>query len=322
MRRYIPSTRALLAFDAVARHRSVGKAAEELALTHSAVSQQLRLLEAQLGVRLLQRGARGSVLTELGRRYHAEVAADLLRLENHTLEAIAQRPGGQRLLIGVVPVFGERWLMPRLPAFSVQCGGACTVHMQVFPTQLYMDEPSFDVGVQYDDAPWPGAQVRPLLRETCGVVCAPQARQRRAFARGDFGGAALLHLRSRPTAWDEWFASAGVGRTPASTVSGHRFDLFSMLIEAVRADLGIGLVPLYAVERELRSGELVLAHRHADAGTRGYSVFVAPHKAADPLAQAFVDWLLAAAQTTGPQATTDTFTGPSRRTTSTPTFSR
>lgn len=294
MRRHIPSTRALLAFDAVARHHSVGKAAEELSLTHSAVSQQLRLLEDELGVRLLQRGARGSVLTETGRRYHAQVAGDLLRLQNHTLEAMAQRPGGERLLIGVVPVFGERWLMPRLPAFTAE-RPECTVHMQVFPTQLYVDEPAFDVAVQYHDAPWPGAQVRPLMRETCVVVCAPEARQRRTMMRGDFSGASLLHLRSRLSAWDEWFARASIDRRPANTVSGHRFDLFSMLIEAVRADLGVGLVPLYAVERELQAGELALAHRHVDESARGYSVFIAPHKSSDPLAEAFVGWLLAAA---------------------------
>ena len=100
MRKHIPSTRALLVFDAVARHHGVSKAAEELCLTHSAVSQQLRLLEGQLGLQLVQRGARGSTLTDVGRRYHAQIVGDLLRLQNHTLEAMAQRPDGARLLVG------------------------------------------------------------------------------------------------------------------------------------------------------------------------------------------------------------------------------
>jgi DNA-binding transcriptional LysR family regulator len=115
MRRHIPSTRALLIFDAVARHHGVGKAAEELCLTHSAVSQQLRLLESQIGVRLVQRTARGTELTEAGRRYHGQVSGDLLRLQNHTLEAMAQRADGLRLLVGAVPVLAEGWLTPRLP---------------------------------------------------------------------------------------------------------------------------------------------------------------------------------------------------------------
>ena len=294
MRRHIPTTRALLAFDAVARHQAVGKAAEVLCLTHGAVSQQIRLLEEQLGIRLLQRGARGSVLTEAGKRYHAQIAGDLLRLENHTLEAMAQRPGGARLLVGALPVFGERWLLPRLPSFTA-LQPACSLHMQVFPTHLALDEPPFDVAVQYDDAVWPGSQAHPLLNESCVVVCAPQSRLRTALARGDFRQATLLQLTSRLAAWQDWFSNAGIERTPSSPVSGHRFDLFSMLIEAVRADLGIGLVPQYAVERELRSGELLQAHRFADSSSRGYSVFVAAHKVDDPLASAFVAWIREAA---------------------------
>jgi DNA-binding transcriptional LysR family regulator len=295
MRRHVPSTRALLAFDAVARHSAVGKAAEELNLTHSAVSQQLRLLEAQLGVRLLQRGARGSVLTAEGRRYHAQIAADLLRLENHTLEAMARRPDGARLQVGVLPVLGERWLMPRLAQFTTR-HPACSLHLQVFPNRIALDEPAFDIALQYDDAPWADASVRPLMAESRVAVCAPQSPQRAAFERGDFRQAALLQLSSRLGVWDEWFAQAGITRTPANTVGGHRFDLFSMLIEAVRADIGIGLVPRFAVERELRGGELVLAHRHVERGARGYSVFVAPQRAGDTWVEAFAGWLVEAAR--------------------------
>ncbi|MDI3381855.1 LysR substrate-binding domain-containing protein [Xenophilus aerolatus] len=294
MRRHIPTTRALLVLDAVARHRGVGKAAEELCLTHSAVSQQLRQLEAQLGVRLVQRTARGSALTDAGRRYHAQIAGDLLRLENHTLEAMAQRPDGTRLLVGAVPVFAERWLVPRLPAFAA-LQPACSLHLQVFPTQIYMEEPAFDVAVQYDDAVWAGAQARSLMAETCVVASAPGSRWQRAVARGDFRDVPLLQLSSRLGAWEAWFDGAGIARRPMHAGSGHRFDLFSMLVEAVRADLGVGLVPRYCIERELRAGELVQAHGHEGRSPRGYSVFVAPHKVGDALVEAFAAWLAASA---------------------------
>lgn len=290
MRRHLPTTRALLVFDAVARHHGIAKAAEALCLTHSAVSQQLRLLENQLGVRLVQRTARGSELTEAGRRYHAQIVGDLLRLENHTLEAMAQRPDGVRLLVGAVPVLAERWLTPRLPAF-LALQPACSLHLQVFPTHVYMDEPAFDVGLQYDDAVWPGAQVQPWMAEDCVVVCAPSAPDRSALAVGDFRSARLLQLSSRLGMWDDWFAQAGIAQVPGNTVAGHRFDLFSMLAEAMRADLGVGLVPRYCVERELQSGELVLAHPAVGRVDRGYSIFTAPHKAQDPLVAAFVRWL-------------------------------
>ena len=219
------------------------------------------------------------------------MAADLLRLENHTLEAMAQRRGGARLQIGALPVFGERWLMPRLGGFLAQRPD-CSVHMQVFTTQVVADEPAFDLAVQYDDAPWPGARLQPLMSETCVVVCAPDSPLRAALARGDFRRTPLLQLTSRLAAWDDWFTAAGIERRPDAPASGHRFDLFSMLIEGVRASVGIGLVPHYAVERELRSGELAQAHAHLQRGPRGYSVFMAPHRPADPLAELFVDWLV------------------------------
>ena len=290
-RRHLPSTRALVVFDAVARHHGLSKAAEALSLTHGAVSQQLRLLEDQLGVKLVQRTSRGSRLTEAGLRYHAQISGDLLRLENHTLEAMAQRPDGTSLLVGAVPVLAERWLIPRLPDFTRR-EPTCSLHLKVFPTQAYMPEPAFDVAVQYDDAVWPGALVQPLMKEQCVAVCAPHASGRREMKRGDFRAATLLQLTSRLGAWEDWFTQAGIDRTPTSTAAGHRFDLFSMVVEAVRANLGIGLLPRYFVARELEAGDLVLAHPHVGHGDRGYSVFLAPHRAHDPLAATFTGWLV------------------------------
>lgn len=292
MHRHIPSTRALVVFDAVARHHSVSQAAEELCITHSAVSQQIRQLESQLGVQLFERSARGSRLTTAGRRYHGQIAGDLLRLQNHTLEAMAQRPDGTRLLLGCVPVFAERWLLPRLPAFLTR-QQHCSLHLQVFPTQIYMPEVPFDLAVQYDDAAWPGALVQPLMREACVAVCAPTSRHRKAMARGDFRQAPLLQLSSRLGAWGDWFTRAGIAQQPEQSLAGHRFDLFSMLVEAVRADLGVGLVPQYFVARELQAGELVLAHPCVDQEARGYSLFVAPDRASEPAVAAFTQWLRA-----------------------------
>ena len=86
-------------------------------------------------LQLVQRGARGSTLTDVGRRYHAQIVGDLLRLQNHTLEAMAQRPDVARPLVGCVPVFAERWLLPRLPAFLAAHKG-CSLHLQVYPTLI------------------------------------------------------------------------------------------------------------------------------------------------------------------------------------------
>jgi len=145
--------------------------------------------------------------------------------------------------------------------------------------------------VQYHNAVWPGTRREPLMEESCVAVCAPQAGLAKRLAAGDFRGVPLLHLTSRPEAWQQWFAQARPVRAPANALAGHRFDLFSMLLEGVRAGLGVGLVPSFFVERELASGELLLAHRHVLAATQAYAVFVPEHRSADPSVAAFTQWL-------------------------------
>lgn len=293
MPRHIPSTRSLLVFQAAARHQSVSKAAEELCLTHSAVSQQLRQLESQLGVLLFQRSSRGLALTESGRMYGERVADDLLRLETHTLELMARRDGERSLLIGCVPVFAERWLAPRLGGWLAR-HPAISVQLRVFPTQQSIAEPAYDAAIQYQDAVWPGISAEPLMTEECVAVCASTAAFRARIRKGDFRQVPLLHLSSRPQAWQTWFAQSGIAQAPANSLAGHRFDLFSMLVEAARGGAGIALVPRFFVERELVRGELELAHRHVLAASQTYSLFVPEHKKEDAAVGAFCSWLRAA----------------------------
>lgn len=291
MSRALPSTRTLQVFSAVARHRSLSQAAEELSLTHSALSQQLRKLESQLGVTLLQRGPGGVTLTEAGRRYRELVDADLLRMRSHMLELMARSDGEIPLVVGVVPVLAERWLVPRLARF-LAAQPRVSLQVQVFPHNQYaVAEPHYDVALHYADAVWAGARREPLMREDCIAVCSRAAPFARRAAAGDFRQVPLLHLASRPQAWQQWFAQPAATRPPANPLGGHRFDLFSLLLEGVRAGLGAGLVPRFFAERELRSGELALAHRQALAETQHYAVLVPEHRAGNPVVEAFLQWL-------------------------------
>ncbi|WP_052402419.1 LysR family transcriptional regulator [Muricoccus aerilatus] len=123
MRRHVPPTAALQAFEACARHLSVSRAAEELRLTQSAVSRQLAGLEGLLGLRLFQRVRQRLVLTPAGAAYAPRVRASLARLEGATRELLARRGTGGTLNLSVSPTFGARWLTPRLPAFQVAYPG-------------------------------------------------------------------------------------------------------------------------------------------------------------------------------------------------------
>jgi DNA-binding transcriptional LysR family regulator len=294
MSRPLPSTRALQVFSAVARHQSVSQAAEELCLTHGALSQQLHKLEQQLGVKLLRRTSRGVSLTEAGRRYREHVDGDLQRLQAHMLELMARREGESALVIGAVPVLAERWLLPRLPDFLTR-HPQVSLQLKVFPHNLFVDDPHYDAAIHYQNAVWAGARRQPLMEESCVAVCHPQAAFARRLAAGDFRNVPLLHLSSRPEAWQQWFAQARGVRAPANALAGHRFDLFSMLLEAARAGIGVGLLPRFFVERELGSGELLLAHRDVLPSTQAYAVFVPQHKDADPGVLAFTGWLQAQA---------------------------
>jgi DNA-binding transcriptional LysR family regulator len=290
MPRVLPSTRALQIFSAVARHQNVSAAAEELSLTHSALSQQLHKLEEQLGVQLLLRSSRGVSLTEAGRHYREQVDADLERLQAHMLETMARREGESPLVIGAVPVLAERWLVPRLPGFLAQ-HPQVSLQLKVFPHMVFVEDPRFDAAIHYQDAAWSGARREPLMDEDCVAVCSPHAGVAKRLAGGDFRSVPLLHLTSRPDAWQQWFAQARGVRAPANPLAGHRLDLFSLLLEAVRAGIGAGMVPRYFVERELASGELVLAHRHVLEATQSYALLVPERRAADPLVLAFAQWL-------------------------------
>lgn len=294
MARTLPSTRALQVFSAVARHGGVSRAAEQLALTHGAVSQQLNKLEAQLGIRLFRRSSRGLALTEAGLHYRTQVDDHLRRLEAHTLELMARREGEATLRIGCVPVLAERWLAPRLGGFLAR-QPRVSLEVKVFPTNIVLAEPHYDVAIQYGNAAWPGARAEPLMQETCVAVCAPRAAFRAALGKGDFRAVPLLHLSTRPEAWQQWFAQARGVRAPANPLAGHRFELFSALAEAVRAGIGVGLLPAFHAGRELGAGDFALAHPLRLAGTQSYSVFVPDHRSDAPLVAAFVQWLHEAA---------------------------
>ena len=127
MRRKIPSTAALVAFESAARHQSFTKAADELALTQSAVCRQIAGLEEFLGIELFRRSRRGVKLTEAGLAYSRKVATQLDAVERDTLAAMGQQ-GAQGLELAVVPTFATQWLVPRLKEFQ-RLHPEVTVHL-------------------------------------------------------------------------------------------------------------------------------------------------------------------------------------------------
>lgn len=300
MRRKLPSTAALAAFEAAARHQSFTRAASELAVTQSAVCRQIAGLEDFLGVALFRRGQRGVVLTEAGERYARSVATRLDEVERDTLDLMAQagRQGGGSLELAVVPTFATHWLLPRLARFHAAHPGI-TVHLSARSRPFLFDDTALDAAIHAGEGLWPGTEGVRLLEETLVTVASPAlAATRPRWSPADLAGVTLLQASTRPYAWRHWFESQGLRLD--HDMSGPRMELFSLLLEAAAQGLGVALVPRLLAAEALSAGRLVQLLPHEAPSDRAYHLLWPEAKAGLPALQAFAGWLQAEARAQAP----------------------
>lgn len=287
-RRLLPSTAALAAFDSVARLGSFSAAAEELSLTQGAISRQVSGLEEQLGILLFERTSRGVGLTPAGSEYAGSIASALSQIRSASLQVMTKRHS-DRLTIAILPTFGTRWLMPRMPNFVAR-------HPEItlsFATRIGIfdfDRDGIDMAIHIGRPDWPGAECTFLMEEMVAPVCSPEFLASHPIARpDDIQRLPLLHMASRPGAWDHWFNSLGIA---ASASQGMRFEQFSSVAQACIAGLGVALMPLFLIDSELASGQIVQAFPHQVKSPSSYYA-VAPLNKVDlrPVA-AFRAWLI------------------------------
>ena len=282
MRRKIPSTAALSAFEAAARHQSFTKAADELAVTQSAICRQIGALEEFLGVPLFRRSRRGVVLTDAGTEYSRKVTSRLDEVERDALELMAKGGTGGALELGVVPTFATKWLLPRLPQFAREHPGI-TINLSSRTRPFLFDETPLDAAIYAGGATWPGTEGLFLMREHLVAVCSP------SLGRPDWRRHTLLQSSTRPYAWRNWFASRGM--EVESDMSGPRFELFSMLAEAAVQGMGLALLPRFLIDDELERGVLVLASKHDYLSDRSYYLTYPEQKSENHALSAFRTWL-------------------------------
>ena len=294
MRRKIPSTAALVAFESAARHQSFTKAADELALTQSAVCRQIAGLEEFLGIELFRRSRRGVKLTEAGLAYSRKVAAQLDAVERDTLAAMG-RQGAVAIELAVVPTFATQWLVPRLKAFQ-QLHPEVTVHLTNRTRPFLFADTSFDATIYFGDGEWSGTEAHYLMPEEPLPVCSPELlSERTQFAAAELANLPLLQQSTRPYAWRQWFAAQGLN-VPRD-MSGPRYELFSMLAQAAMHGMGVALIPPFLIQRELDAGLLVPAHPAALLSSdRAYRLMIPERKVESAALRAFRDWLLQAAR--------------------------
>ncbi len=292
MKRRIPSTAALTAFDASARHESFTRAAAELSLTQSAVCRQVAGLEGMLGVKLFRRTRRGVELTDEGRTYALRVAERLDALERDALELMAGAGGTPVIELAVVPTFGTRWLLPRLPQFLA---GAVQINLHTRTRPFLFDDTPFDAAIYAGDGHWPGCVTHKVLAERLIAVCSPAliAPHGAPLPLHALTRLPLLQQTTRPHAWRRWFEAGGM--TCEGELRGPRYEQFSMSVQAAVLGLGVALVPDFLVADELAQGRLVQTVRESHDSDRAYYYVVPESREHDRLLARFGTWLASTA---------------------------
>lgn len=289
MRDRLPPLHALRSFEVAARHLSYSRAAEELHVTHAAVSHQIRILEQHLGVRLFRRSGRAMLLTNSGEGLYTHVREGIGRLRQG-VDELRARAGRRALTIGVLPGFAVRWLVPRLADFSRR-HPQMDVNLRASMTLTDFDREEVDLAIRFGPGKWPGLKAEKLLDEQLLPVCSPHYR----------GGllprtphellqCTLLHDLYEP--WNQWFSSVGLALP--ETQKGPQFSESNLLLRAATEGQGIALALGALVQKELAAGDLIQCF----PGLRArYAYYMVHPKAPVPASvTAFKSWLKAQAR--------------------------
>ncbi|TCK99740.1 LysR family glycine cleavage system transcriptional activator [Shimia isoporae] len=255
MRHHLPSLNALRVFEAAARHMNMSNAADELGISQSAVSQQVRRLEEWMGTDLFRREKSRLHLTQAGSDLGALLKRQLNEL-SETINVLSQTNVPDKLVLRVEPAFGAKWLRRRLQPLSVHLGG---VHMEMRTDHLIPAKfpEEADALIHYGEAPdWANVTVFPLLELHGFPACSPSLVQKHGplASAEDIASYHLLHGEDR-TNWRDWLNAAGV--VSASHLGGTLYDDFGLTIEAAVDGEGALIADPVLCERELANGMLV-----------------------------------------------------------------
>jgi LysR family glycine cleavage system transcriptional activator len=271
----LPSYKFLKTFQVAAKLRSFKAAAEELCITQSAVSHQVKALEEHLGIALFARGVRRVTLTDAGAHYLEHINDIFAKLESVT-EQMRSRFGRSIIRLHVPPFFAEEMLLPRLAAFSqVRQETDIRIEMTLSVPKTLPSEA--DLSIIVGAGPWEGLTAYRLFDQTFIAACSPAfLRENPINTYGDLNGKTLLQHEERRDAWQRW--ALGLGISPIKPNRLIRLDNMSAVVLAAQQHVGVALVPprlsaerfvagclVKLFEAELTTNEsYVLLHRPED----------------------------------------------------------
>ena len=311
--RRLPPLNTLRSFEAAGRLGSLTKAAEELCVTHSAITQQIRALEDYLGQKLFERNGRTLQMTPHARHYLVDVASCLSRLAEATAQ-MCETTARRMIRVNTSASFAHGWLIPRLARFHA-------LHPEIDVQIVTRDDLNRDPVDESHDAIIRryepnlrrfGFDSRPLVANVGVPVCSPGLRELHALRTpADLRQVRLLHYAGLPEAWQYWFHCAEV--PVGETLGGPFYEQFFLLVQAAASGLGVALAPKAIVEEDVQRGRLVALFPEVKLeGPPFHCLYrVAPQ---DRELNVFLDWLFSDAGYVHAAASSDAPKGPVAKT--------
>ena len=296
-RNALPALDLLVGFESSARHLSFTKAGEELFLTQSAVSRQIKELEDQLGVVLFQRRHRALALTEAGHQFYAAAAQALSTMRAAT-DRLRAQAGRKALSVTTTHSFAALWLIPRLAGFTRDHPGV-DVRITAETRVQDLERDGLDLALRHGPASLAGPNAVRLFGEKVFPVCSPKLLKKRPLEKPqDLKNHVLLQYddpdgRHPWLHWKTWLEVERIADLkPAGTLS---FSGYEQIIPAAIAGHGVALGRSPLVKDLMRSGELVAPFKSSADPARAYFAILSKNAAGRPEVNAFVEWLKAEA---------------------------
>ena len=290
MKGAVPPLNSLRAFEAAARHESFLSAATELHVSPGAISRHIKLLEAFLEARLFDRRSNGVVLTRNGRRYASKVTKIFRDLSAATTE-IKRHGNRHRLIISTLPVFSERWLNQRLPAFLQRCP-SMSLQIEFHDGIQGLLVGDVDAWVFYSDGNHPGCSVTRLFDEVLAPVSSPKLRRTLPAhpTAEQVARLPLLHDIYWGEDWSIWGEAMGLVGVDLSF--GSRFALYSGVMQAAVDGMGVALGHSAMIGDELESGRLVAIDGLGFSSPQAYHLVMTTSASRTRRARELKDWMV------------------------------
>jgi len=275
----LPPLNALRTFEVAGRRLSFARAANELRVTPSAVSRQVRTLEEALGLELFRRGNRTLALTPAGKHYLVVVQQAFASIVKGT-EELSKSAADRIIRVNALPSFASNWLVPRLPLFLEEHPGY-DVALETSVENVDFDTANVDAAVRFGSGPWAGLSSHRLFELDAFPVCSPRLLKHTPLNTAEeLANHALIHVTFLPALWKSWLVAAGASHIQSKR--HHYFDNAELAFQAAETGMGVALGVYPLCGERLRQGRLVsplctrlriretynLVHRSTDDASR------------------------------------------------------